>query len=288
MIVTNPHHPSQNIFRQCLEEGLILRGGHRGNPAYGENTEVSFNMALEQGADYLETDIQLVRSKFGGYVPILFHDDNGARVLRDSEGKPVDKPLTAMFWEEIQDYTVVNPSSLEVTQQRVLSLCEYLRIFGERTLHYLELKLKGDATHSEKQTLVDNTISVLNAHNLYSRIMLVSYDHETTQMAASFAEAHNIPMGRNFNIWDEVSEILTQDPSTRQISTLCPDFENTNANQVRSAIENGFYVIPYTPNSKVEFETILDWQKNGVSQVNGITTNRLDVLNEVLKVREKF
>ncbi|MEU6238361.1 glycerophosphodiester phosphodiesterase [Kitasatospora sp. NPDC047058] len=63
--------------------------GHRGSPLGApENTMASFEQALAQGADWLETDVQT--SKDG--VPVLMHD---ATVDRTTDGKGAIADLTA-------------------------------------------------------------------------------------------------------------------------------------------------------------------------------------------------
>jgi len=60
--------------RIFAHRGLVFRGV---NQVVDENTLDSFALALEAGADYLETDLQLTQDK----VPVLFHDSNLTRLL---------------------------------------------------------------------------------------------------------------------------------------------------------------------------------------------------------------
>ncbi|WP_406199878.1 glycerophosphodiester phosphodiesterase [Kitasatospora sp. NBC_01560] len=63
--------------------------GHRGSPLGApENTMASFEQALAQGADWLETDVQTTRDG----VPVLMHD---ATVDRTTDGKGAVADLTA-------------------------------------------------------------------------------------------------------------------------------------------------------------------------------------------------
>ncbi|WP_051836071.1 glycerophosphodiester phosphodiesterase [Streptomyces sp. NRRL WC-3742] len=63
--------------------------GHRGAPRSApENTMASFEAALDQGADWLETDVQTTRDG----VPVLMHD---ATVDRTTNGKGAVGDLTA-------------------------------------------------------------------------------------------------------------------------------------------------------------------------------------------------
>ncbi|MFJ6617099.1 glycerophosphodiester phosphodiesterase [Kitasatospora sp. NPDC091335] len=63
--------------------------GHRGSPRKApENTMASFDTALDQGADWLETDVQTTRDG----VPVLMHDST---VDRTTNGKGAIADLTA-------------------------------------------------------------------------------------------------------------------------------------------------------------------------------------------------
>lgn len=60
--------------RIFAHRGLVFRGSEQ---VVDENTIDSFELALESGADYLETDLQLTKD----LVPVLFHDSNLTRLL---------------------------------------------------------------------------------------------------------------------------------------------------------------------------------------------------------------
>lgn len=60
--------------RIFAHRGLVFQGAIQ---VVDENTLDSFALALEAGADYLETDLQLTKDK----VPVLFHDSDLARLL---------------------------------------------------------------------------------------------------------------------------------------------------------------------------------------------------------------
>ncbi|MBL0063062.1 MAG: glycerophosphodiester phosphodiesterase [bacterium] len=58
-------------FRQILSGRPVILG-HRGSPKGAqENTIASFRLALDEGADGVELDVQLTRDG----VPVVFHDD---------------------------------------------------------------------------------------------------------------------------------------------------------------------------------------------------------------------
>ena len=60
--------------RVFAHRGLVFQGSKQ---VVDENTLGSFELALEAGADYLETDLQLTRDG----VPVLFHDSDLTRLV---------------------------------------------------------------------------------------------------------------------------------------------------------------------------------------------------------------
>lgn len=60
--------------RIFAHRGLVFRGSKQ---VVDENTLESFELALEAGADYLETDLQLTKDS----VPVLFHDSDLTRLV---------------------------------------------------------------------------------------------------------------------------------------------------------------------------------------------------------------
>lgn len=60
--------------RIFAHRGLVMKNSVQ---VTDENTIESFELALESGADYLETDIQLT----GDGIPVLFHDSDFSRLL---------------------------------------------------------------------------------------------------------------------------------------------------------------------------------------------------------------
>lgn len=90
--------------------GRKLTIGHRGSPAYGENTLASALQAFAQGADAVECDIQLTKD---GEI-VLMHDDT---IDRTTNGTGT---VSEMTLEELQQYTVSK------SDERIPTATEYL------------------------------------------------------------------------------------------------------------------------------------------------------------------
>ena len=104
---------------------------HRGASAYApENTTAAFDLAIEMGADAIETDVQLTRDRH----LVLFHDSN---IERTSSGKG-----------RIDDYMLVELQALDVgawfgtefAGSRILTVQEALEAYLDRIPFVLEIK----------------------------------------------------------------------------------------------------------------------------------------------------
>ncbi|MFD5463994.1 glycerophosphodiester phosphodiesterase [Kitasatospora sp. NPDC127059] len=103
--------------------------GHRGAPFNApENTMASFETALDQGADWLETDVQTTRDG----VPVLMHDPT---VDRTTDGKGAVADLTAAQVAALR--VTVGPGA----DQPVPTLEQLLgRLSGSGTTLLMEIK----------------------------------------------------------------------------------------------------------------------------------------------------
>ncbi|MER7750651.1 glycerophosphodiester phosphodiesterase [Kitasatospora sp. NPDC097643] len=103
--------------------------GHRGSPFNApENTMASFETALDQGADWLETDVQTTRDG----VPVLMHD---ATVDRTTNGKGAVADLTAAQVADLRVTIGPGPAEPVPTLEQLLR-----RIAGSSVTLLMEIK----------------------------------------------------------------------------------------------------------------------------------------------------
>jgi len=121
---------------------LVL--GHRGAMAYRpQNTLESFRLAKAQGADGLETDVQL--SADG--VPLIYHDDT-LESLSDGKGRIRDHS-----WDYLKRLDVGSHFSKDYQGAQIPRLDEFLDEFGESLLLNLEIKTDSLETGFFRRTL---------------------------------------------------------------------------------------------------------------------------------------
>lgn len=134
---------------------------HRGASSKApENTCAAFQIAWEQGADAIETDLRLTAD---GTV-VAFHDSDGRRILGTS------RRLQDMTFEQLQNFDAGRWRGRRWTGMRVPSLKDVLQCVPPDRHLVLELK--------EGLSLVDGLARELKGKD-HARITLIAFDAET-------------------------------------------------------------------------------------------------------------
>ena len=151
-------------LRQPGEPGFVA--GHRGGEhAVPENTMAAFRLAIENGVDVLETDVQLTADG----VPVLLHDWT---LDRTTNG-------TGPIWE----IDFARLATLDAgAGEHVPTLAEFLALLAQ-TGHRAMIELKGAWT-PEQTRLVTAPIIALG---LASHVLLASFDIVTLGALAETA-----------------------------------------------------------------------------------------------------
>jgi glycerophosphoryl diester phosphodiesterase len=136
------------FFRTDRPLILAHRGASRIAP---ENTLVAFCLALEQGADGLELDVQLSRDG----VPVVFHDSELSRTT-DGRGRISEKTLA-----ELRTLDAGKWFDPRFAGERIPTLEEVFEAFGDRALYNIELKAFGVQDDGLVQAVVAWTVNDL-------------------------------------------------------------------------------------------------------------------------------
>lgn len=146
---------------------------HRGNRVMQpENSMAAFQLALEQGADALETDLRITRDR----VIVCHHDETLDR-MTDGSGR-VDE----MTLDEINTLRLRAPDGSR-SDEPIPTLDSFLDTFGQKTFFLLELKAPQWKTPDDAQLLVDS----LREHKVSRRVALASFNYEILDCMASIA-----------------------------------------------------------------------------------------------------
>jgi glycerophosphoryl diester phosphodiesterase len=146
-----------------LEADRALIIGHRGAAADApENTLAAFALALEQGADGVELDVQLC----AGGAPVIIHD---ATVDRTSNGTGRVADLSLA---ELRLLTIDNDHPIP-------TLDDLFATFGRRTLYNVELKTLGRGGDA----LAAAVARAIAAHNVAEQVLISSFSPFTLRAA---------------------------------------------------------------------------------------------------------
>ncbi|MFJ9693309.1 glycerophosphodiester phosphodiesterase [Kitasatospora sp. NPDC101183] len=147
--------------------------GHRGSPRTApENTMASFDSALDQGADWLETDVQTTRDG----VPVLMHD---ATVDRTTNGKGAVGDLTAAQVAALRVTIGPGPAQPVPTLEQLLE-----RLDGSNATLLMEIKWQRTP---EDVTRIARIAAGSGAH-------VVLYSFSADHLRRAHAAAPALPM----------------------------------------------------------------------------------------------
>ena len=153
-----------------------LLTGHRGIPSKApENTLAGFQLASQNGASWIETDVQLTVDR----VPVIFHD---REVSRTTDGKGIVSEMTA---EHISRLDAGSWFDKAYTEERVPTLQETLGLCLELDLSlHLELKIHPGNSVEE---LVREVVNVIKSGNFpLEKLVLSSFSREALEYCLQY------------------------------------------------------------------------------------------------------
>lgn len=144
---------------------LIL--GHRGASSYApDNTEAAFRLAMEMGADGVETDVHLTADG----VPVMQHNYD---ICKNSNGHGNVEKMT---YEELLKYDFGSWKGEQFAGQKILTLDEFLTLAEELDMKFIDIELKFP--EKKPSNIVKVTLDLVKKHNLVDRVMISSFDHD--------------------------------------------------------------------------------------------------------------
>ena len=223
----------------------ILKIGHRGAKGYEpENTLISFEKAIEMGADGIELDVHL---SLDGHL-IVIHDET---IDRTTNGIGIVNQLTLQV---LKSFTINE-------RYNIPTLEEVLDLVDQRC--FVNIELKNQDTAEKVVQLIEHYISDKNWNN--DHFLVSSFDWNALQQVRFFNE--NIRIG-----------VLTETDLDLAISfarfikaeALHPDYQLLTHEYTAKIQEKGILVFPWTVNEKIDIQRMKSFN------VNGIITDFLD------------
>ena len=242
----------------------MLIVAHRGASGTApENTLASFRQALDIGVDALEMDVHLSRD---GEV-VVIHDDT---VDRTTDGAGNVGDLTLSQLKELDAGSKFGPA---FAGERIPTLQEVMDLAQGKIMMEIELK-----TTSPWPTQLERKVAEMVARNgLTDKVIIQSFN----PLALFYLKRINSAISRALLYHDGLPLPLRQRwlaPLARP-QVMHPSASMATPEHVRKMQQRGHPVIVWTVDDPAEMALMID------RKVDGIMTNRPDVLKEVVNSR---
>ncbi|MDK8351064.1 glycerophosphoryl diester phosphodiesterase [Gleimia europaea] len=234
---------------------------HRGASAIApENTMAAFKKAVEAGATWIETDVDVLKDG----TPILIHDSSLDRTTNRS-GSYYD--LTVSDLDDIDAGSWFSP---EFSGERIPTLAQLVEFMNETGLNAnIEIK-SNEAGAQMSLQLVDAILKELEALD-GPQVIISSFNHVLLKIFKDKAPQYSV--GALFvaeNLWDDWKSIL----ELVGVDYIHPDDSTLTRAQVQAFREAGYGVNVWTVNSPARANELFNW---------GVTGIFTDVAHQMLK-----
>ncbi len=238
----------------------MLIYGHRGYSAkYPENTLLSFQKAIEYGADGIELDVHLTKD---GRI-VVCHDET---IDRTFNGKGL---ISEMTFEELRKY--------DSHGQKIPTLEEVFDLIGP--VFKINVELKTDVIDSDE--LVEKTVKLIKTKNP-DRVLISSFNHKSISYARKLDQ--NLKLGFLFDEThiDKISDIKKKSVDLGIFSYNLPIYAKGLKeldDLIGFAKDKGIKIIFWTVNDKEEMEYAIE------KEAYMVITNEVEYIQNILKER---
>src|SRR5215211_2727996 len=265
------------------QDAPVLNIGHRGASGYApEHTIPSYDLALEQGADYIEIDLQMTADG----VLVAMHDDTLDRPATAPEGVPEEYctgPVIEKTLEQIKmcdvgswfNETYPQYTSDEYVGLQIPTLEEIFQLYGTSVNYYIETKNPDAAPGMEEELLrLMEEYSLIEPAAEDWQVLIQSFSAES--LMKIHALEPSLPLIQLY--WSGSSKAIQRDleAASAYAVGIGPYKKDVDADLVAAAHELCLAVHPYTVNETAEMEALISLG------VDGMFTNFPDRLEQVL------
>jgi len=173
--------PSDNIDLLRKVDIVAHRGASKDAP---ENTLASIELAIEQGADTIEFDVQMTKD----FVPILFHDIS----IRRTTNVRALVAVTSLTLEEVKSLDAGSWFSDEFVDEKIPTLEEALTLIDGRARIFIDMKNNSTAIDQlvvglvEEFLMVDKTVILSKSLVQLERIKELNPNIKTLLLISTF------------------------------------------------------------------------------------------------------
>jgi glycerophosphoryl diester phosphodiesterase len=217
----------------------ILKIGHRGANGYEpENTLISFQKAIEMGADGIELDVHLSSD---GHL-VVIHDET---IDRTTNGKGTVNKLTL---QELKSFRINN-------KYEIPTLEEVLDLVNKRC--FVNIELKNQDTAEQVVQLIERYISENNWNQTH--FLVSSFDWNALQQVRFSKEDIRIGV-----LTETDMDLAFSFARFIKAEALHPDFQLLTNEYTVKIQEKGIRVFPWTVNEKEDIQKMKSFKVNGI------------------------
>jgi glycerophosphoryl diester phosphodiesterase len=249
---------------------------HRGASGYApEHTFAAYDLALEQGADYIEQDLQMTADG----VLVVLHDETLDRTAR-GPAESCTGPVSARTLEELQACDVgswfneEHPDLADAAfaELRIPTMAEVFERYGPDVRYYIETK-SPEAQPGMEQALIDllDDVGLAGTAASARQVLIQSFSAASLELIHSIRP--ELPLVQLLPVGAVIDE-ATLDRISEYAVGVGPFFGNVDADAVDAAHARCLDVHPYTVDAPADMARLLD------AGVDGMFTNVPDVLLE--------
>ena len=233
---------------------------HRGASGYApENTLEAFLLAIEQGADGIELDVQLSRDG----IPVVIHDETIDRVT-DRTGYVKDYTL-----QELKELTVLKDRFQQYSQSKIPTLKEVLEAVKSSGIQVnIELKT-GIYWYPDIEKKV---AEIVEETGMKEKIIYSSFNHYSVQRIKEI-----VPDAETAYLYSDVILNVEDYARKTKVDGLHPAVYHVKmADFLKGYIESGLNVRVWTVNEEADMKALTE------AGVTAVITNYPDVAARII------
>lgn len=224
-----------------------------------ENSLLAFEQSIRDGADVIETDVQLTRDG----VVIMFHDSDFSRM------GGVAKKVSDLTWAEIKKIDIGLGMDEKFRGTRVARLDEVLKMARDRV--HLNIEPKHYAPVDGK--LEQKTVELIQRYGAIDQIEIQSLEYESLMIVRRLEPSLKIGYLMSVN---------ARDIGQLDVDFLSVQVDRVNARFLRQARKAGQNVYVWTVDKVEQMENMMDLG------VDGIITNQSRSASQLLRERSSL
>lgn len=251
------------LYTDTRDDVLVI--AHRGASAYyPENTMIAFEKALAMQADMIEVDVMMSKDR----VPVVFHDaeledhSDGEGSLKDYKLQELQKLDTGSWFDE------------QFSDQTISTLEEVLQ-FAAGTIA-LNIEIKKEAVRDELHGgIEEEVLKLVEKYKMKQYVLFSSFDYRSVRHFKAMDKSLSVALLYEKKKSDGKlpSELMFEYNADAFNCT----FRQLNKKRQADIKKHNIPTFVYTIDQPKRMRKLID------RGVNGIFTNKPDILREVLK-----